>query len=392
MSGALSGLVVIELGSTIAGPFCARLFADFGARVIKVEDPRGDTIRSMGAQVEGHSLYAASLLRNKSAVAIDLRQEKGRQAVRRLIARSDIVIENFRPGAMETWGLDYATLAADNPGLIMVRISGFGQTGPYSRRAGYGVIGEAVSGLRSIIGDPDRPPSRVGTPLTDYITGLYAAFGALAALQERRRSGRGQLVDAALSECAFSLMEAFVPTYGRLGIAPVRAGSRLPGAAPNNLYAAGDGKHVHIAAFADPVFRRLCEAMETPQLAADARFCNGQARAENAEALDAIVAAWVRARDAASVEQILTRASVPASRIFSLPDIFDNEHFLARGMLVRAEDPNIGEVTLAAPVPLLSRTPATVRHAGRRLGADTREVLGEVARMSEEEIDELAAG
>ena len=391
MSGALDGLLVVELGSTIAGPFCARLLADFGARVIKVEDPRGDTLRSMGAQVEGHSLYAASLLRNKDVVSIDMRRPAGRDAVRRLIARSDIVVENFRPGAMEGWGLDYPSLAARNPGLIMVRISGFGQTGPYSARVGYGVIGEAVSGLRSIIGDPDRPPSRVGTPVTDYVTGLYAAFGALAAVAERQRSGRGQLVDAALSECAFSLMESFVPAYARLGIVPVRAGSRLPGAAPNNLYLARDGKHVHIAAFGDPVFRRLCATIGAPQLAADPRFANGQARADESEALDAIVGAWVARHEAAEVERLLTAADVPAARIFSLPEIFDNEHFKARGMLVRTEDPQIGEVTLAAPVPILSRTPARVRHAGRPVGADTRAILAEVAGLAKEEIDALEA-
>jgi len=391
VSGALEGLLVVELGSTIAGPFCARLLADFGARVIKVEDPRGDTLRSMGAQVQGHSLYAASLLRNKDVVSIDMRRPAGRNAVRRLIACSDIVVENFRPGAMEAWGLDYPSLAARNPGLIMVRISGFGQTGPYSARVGYGVIGEAVSGLRSIIGDPDRPPSRVGTPVTDYVTGLYAAFGALAAVAERHRSGRGQLVDAALSECAFSLMESFVPAYARLGIVPVRAGSRLPGAAPNNLYLARDGKHVHVAAFGDPVFRRLCATIGAPQLAADPRFANGQARADDAEALDAIIGAWVARHDAAEAERLLTAADVPAARIFSLPEIFENEHFRARGMLVRTEDPQIGEVTLAAPVPILSRTPAGVRHAGRPVGADTRAVLAEVAGLAKEEIDALEA-
>ncbi len=389
MSAALSELVVIELGSTIAGPFCARLFADFGARVIKVEDPRGDAIRSMGPQVDGHSLYAASLLRNKLAVALDLREEGGREAVRRLISRSDIVIENFRPGVMEGWGLDYESLAAGNPRLIMVRISGFGQTGPYSQRPGYGVIGEAVSGLRSIIGEPDRPPSRVGTALTDYITGLYAAFGAMVALEERHRSGRGQLVDAALSESAFSLMESFIPAYARLGIVPVRAGSRFPGVAPNNLYRARDGKYVHIAAFGEAIFRRLCDAMQQPQLADDARFRTGTARATHIDALDAIVGAWVDDLDAAAVEDILLRANVPASRIFDLPDIFENEHFLARNMLVKVEDPDIGELTLAAPVPLLSRTPAEVRHPGRRIGVDTREVLSSIAGLSDDEIDDL---
>jgi crotonobetainyl-CoA:carnitine CoA-transferase CaiB-like acyl-CoA transferase len=388
--GALSGVLAVELGSTIAGPFCGRLLADFGATVIKVEDPRGDTVRNLGEHVAGHSLYAASLLRNKSAVALDLRTDAGREAAMRLIARSDVVIENFRPGAMEAWGLDYGTLSASNPGLVMVRISGFGQTGPYSRRPGYGVIDEAVSGLRSVTGDADRPPTRVGMALTDYVTGLYAAFGALVALEERRRSGCGQVVDAALSECAFSLMESFVPAYAHSGTVPVRAGSRLPGSPPNNLYTAADGTHVHVTAFADPVFRRLCAAMGRAELASDPRYATGLARSRHEHEVDTLVAEWVGTRDGEAVERALADADVPASRVFDVADIFRDAHFHARGMLAKSFDPHIGEVTLAAPVPLMSRTPARIRFPGRPIGADTAQVLEEVAGLTGHEIAILA--
>jgi len=394
VKGALSGIRVVEMGSTVAGPFCARLFADFGAEVVKIEDPGGDTIRSMGEMVDGQSLYAASLMRNKSLVALDLRIERDRAVARRLIDKADVLVENFRPGVMERWGMGYDDLAATNPGLVMVRISGFGQSGPYSQRAGYGVIGEAVSGLRAIIGDPDRPPARVGTPLTDYITGLYAAFGAMAALEERHESGRGQMIDAALSESAFTMMESFVPAYARLGIVPRRAGARFPGAAPNNLYQAIDGVYVHIAAFGEPVFRRLCEAMGQPGLAADERFANGTQRVRYVDALDLVVGAWAGALTGEDVEQRLLEAGVPASRIFNLPEIFADPHFRERGMLVRTQHAAIGEVTLTGPVPRLSRTPGEVRHAGGCIGTDTRRTLANWAGLTDAEIDDIvgAAG
>jgi len=389
--GPLSRFRVLELGSTISGPFCGRLLADFGAEVIKVEERTGDTLRSIGKLFHGQSLYAASLFRNKSMVSIDLRTAAGQALVRKLADASDVVIENFRPGMLEKWGLGFEDLRKTNPGLVLVRISGYGQSGPYSERPGYGVIGEAVSGLRYINGDPDRPPSRMATALTDYITGLYGAFGALIALLNRQFTGRGQCVDAALSECAFSFMEPYVPAYEKLGVIAERAGSRLPDATPNNLYATGDQQFIHITAFADGVFARLCQAMGQPELARDERFVSGRARTAHVEEIDDIIARWASTQSLRDLEEKLAAAGVPATRIFTIADIFADPHYRARGMLVPTPDDNLGSVTLAAPVPKLSDTPGMLRHAGRSVGHDTRTVLREVAGLSPEEIERLYA-
>ena len=389
--GALSRFRVLELGSTIAGPFCGRLLADFGAQVIKVEDPGGDVIRSFGESVHGRSLYAASILRNKKTLAVDLRTAPGRAIVQRLAERSDVLIENFRPGALEKWGLGYDELSKANPRLVMVRISGFGQTGPYSSRPGYGVISEAASGLRGITGYPDAPPARVATPLTDYLTGLYGAFGALVALLEAAVSGRGQVVDAALSESAFSLMESFVPTYDKLGIVPGRVGSKLPGAAPNNLFVSADGEFIHIAAWHDTLFRRFCAAMEQPALADDERFRELPARARNAETLDAIVSDWARSLPLTALEERLARAEIPASKIFSIADIFRDPHYRARQALVKVPAEGLGEVTLVAPTPKLSRTPGTIEHAGHQTGEDSRAVMAGFGGYTDAEIDAFIA-
>lgn len=374
-SQALSKITVLELGSTIAGPFCGRLLADFGAQVVKVEDPAGDVLRNMGESVHGKSLHAASLLRNKLIVSVDLRAQAGRDLVKRLATKSDVLIENFRPGAMEKWGLGYDELSKVNPGLVMVRISGYGQTGPYSSRPGYGIISEATSGLRYINGYPDAPPARMAMPLTDYITGLYAAFGALVALLERGLSGQGQVIDAALSEGAFSFMETFVPAYDKLGLIPERAGSKLPGAAPNNLYVTRDEKFILIAAWADSLFRRLCTAMGKPELAEDPRFATLKNRAQNSDELDGIITGWTVTQDLVDIEEVMNKGEIPATRIYSIADIFGDPHFKAREAIVRVKDDVLGEVALAAPVPRLSRTPGEIRHAGHLQAQDSVEVL-----------------
>ncbi len=389
VAGALSSFRVLELGSTIAAPFSGRLLADFGAEVIKVEDVAGDTLRTVGDSVEGKSLYAASLFRSKSTVAIDLRTEEGRNLVRRLAAECDVLIENFRPGQMEKWGLGYDALNAINPRLVMLRISGFGQTGPYSQRPGYGVIGEAVSGLRYINGDPDRPPGRMATALTDYITGLYGAYGVLAALHHRTLTGKGQCIDASLYECAFSFMEPYAQTFDKLGTVVERVGSRMPGATPNNLYATGDGQYILIAAFADSIFRRLCDVMDQPDLADDARFKTSAARNENADAIDDIVAAWAAGLPLPDLEERLDAAKVPATRIFNMADIFADPHYKARGMLVPVPDDDLDSITMAAPVPHLSDSPGKATHAGHRVGQDTRAVLRDIGGLSDDAIDKL---
>ncbi|WP_144113953.1 CaiB/BaiF CoA transferase family protein [Paraburkholderia sp. BCC1886] len=388
--GPLDGLTVLELGSTVAGPFCGRLLGDFGAHVIKVELPSGDPLRTMGEHVDGSSLYAASLLRNKSLIGIDLRRDEGRALARELALKSDIVVENFRPGTLEKWGLGYQELAAIHPGLIMVRISGYGQTGPYRDRAGYGVISEAMSGIRHMTGDPDRPPARVAVSMTDYLTGLYAAFGATLAVLARQSSGRGQVVDAALYESAFSMMEPFVPAFAAHGTVPARSGSALAGSVPNNLYESADGRFIAIAAMADPVFRRLAIAMERPALAEDPRFARAAARIANQAALDELIFAWCAAMPIDVLEAILHRHEVPTSRVFSMADIFGDTHFQERRMLREVPHDELGSVTLTAPLPGLSATPGVISRSGGRIGRDTRDVLTTLLGRDAASLDALA--
>lgn len=387
--GPLSGCRVLELGSTVAGPFCGRLMADFGAEVIKVEPLEGDAVRSMGKRHEGVSLYAASIFRNKDLIAVDLRTEQGRDIVRKLAADSDFLIENFRPGTMEKWGLGHDDLTKENPGLIMVRISGYGQDGPYAKRPGYGVTCEAVSGLRGITGDPDRPPPRVAVSLTDYITGLYGAFGAVMALHERHLTGRGQVVDAALYESAFSFMEPHVPAFAKLGIVAKRAGSKLPNNTPNNLYPTGDDRNIHIAAGADSIFARLAKAMAQPELTTDPRFSNAVQRSKNEDLIDEIVAKWTASQALEDIEAALEAADVPFARIYDMADIFEDPHYGARGMLRELDDPEIGSITLPGIVPRLSATPGSIRWTGHRVGQDTQTVLETKAGLTRDEIDRL---
>lgn len=390
-TGPLAGYRVLEMGSTVAGPFCGRLLADFGAEVIKVEPVEGDAVRTMGKRAHGKSLYAASILRNKALVSVDLRHASGQEAIRQLVRRCDVVVENFRPGALEKWGLGWEQLSAINPGLVMVRISGYGQTGPYRGRPGYGVIGESVSGLRHLTGDPDRPPSRIAVSLTDCITGLYGAFGAVMALLARGKTGRGQVVDSALYECAFSFMEPHIPAYDKLGLVANRTGSRLPDSTPNNLYATRDGSFIHITAMADGVFRRLTACMEQPALADDPRFRAAVDRSAHHEAIDDLIGDWTQRHDLEQLERVLREADVPATRIYTLADIFRDPHYAARGTIAHAPDPDFGTVAMAAPAPRLSDTPGTIRHAGHRVGEDTRDVFKRIVGLSDEDIDQLVA-
>lgn len=387
--GPLKGCRVLELGSTAAGPFCARLLADFGAEVVKVEAPDGDPVRELGETVDGKSLYAASIFRNKKIVTIDLRRPEGQQILRRLVPNFDIIIENFRPGTLEKWKLGYDDLVKLRRDIILTRISGFGQSGPYRARPGYGVIGEAMSGLREMIGDPDRDPSRVAIPLTDYITALYAAFGTVMAMYARRQTGVGQCVDAALYEAAFSFMEAAVPAYEKTGKLATRAGSRLPNSAPNNLYPTKDGRPIHITALADAVYRRLTVAMGRPELASDPRFADQNTRARNYQLIDHEVSLWTRAHTLVELEALLEAADVPASRIFTMADIFDHELYRSRDMLLKVPDETLGAVTLAGVVPKLSATPGKVNWAGHGVGQDSREVLADELGLTSAEIDGL---
>jgi len=388
-SGPLSDFRVLELGSTAAGPFCARLLADFGAQVVKIEAIEGDPIRQMGEVVNGKSLYGATICRNKLIASFDFRKQEARDLIKKVIPKFDIVVENFRPGTLEKWGLGYEDLRKLRPDLIMTRISGYGQTGPYKDRPGYGVIGEAMSGLRHMIGDPDRPPSRAAIPLTDYITAIYAAFGTVTAVVARQKTGVGQCVDAALIESAFSFMEAHVPAYEKTGKIGMRTGPRLPDSAPNTLFPTRCGSYIHIAALADAVFRRLATAMGQPELGSDPRFAEMRARNKHQDLIDSIVAAWTVKHDLVDLEAILTKGDVPASRIYTMADIFKDPHYAARQMLVPTPDEELGSVTLAGVVPKLSGTPGKLRWSGHRVGQDTREFLKEAAGLLDADIDRL---
>ncbi|MCC7194149.1 MAG: CoA transferase [Gemmatimonadaceae bacterium] len=388
-SGPLAGIRVLELGSSVAGPYCGRLLADFGAEVIKVEVAEGDPVRSMGKRLEGKSLYAASIFRNKRLVSIDLKSPRGRELVGELAAKCDVLVENFRPGTLERLGLGYEALSARNPGLVMVRISGFGQSGPYAQRAGYGAIGEALSGLRHLTGDPDRAPARISASVTDEVTAIYGALGAVMALLARVTSGRGQVVDACLYESAFSLIEPHIPAYDKLGVIANRTGSRLPDSAPNNTYVTRDRRYIHITAMGDAVFVRLSAAIGRPELADDPKYATQLARSANEEELDGIIGEWVEARLLDEVVIALNAAGIPAAPVYTVEDIFKDEHFRARDMLVRMPDEDFGSVALPGVVPKLSATPGGIRHAGHGVGEDTVDVLSEVLGLTREEISRL---
>jgi crotonobetainyl-CoA:carnitine CoA-transferase CaiB-like acyl-CoA transferase len=391
--GPLAGLKVIEICTTIAGPACTRLLGDFGADVIKIEPPEGDPVRQMGQHVGDVSLYAASILRNKRSVALDLKTPGGRELAFQLIARADILVENNRPGVLERLGLGYEALSVRNPGLVMVRISGYGQTGPYAERPGYGAICEAVGGVRHMTGDPDRPPARVALATTDYLSSVYAAFGAMAAIHARASTGKGQVVDVALYEAAFTQMEPIVPAHEKLGVVPMREGSNLPSMAPNSSYPTRDGGWVLIAANSQPTWRRLVALMRQPELLTDPRFETIQARGrpENMMAIDALIADWTRQHDAEPLEALLREGEVPTTRVYTIADIYADPHFRARDMLQAVPHPVLGHTTQSGVVPRLSATPGGIRHTGPDLGADTGAVLAEDLGLSTERIAELAA-
>jgi crotonobetainyl-CoA:carnitine CoA-transferase CaiB-like acyl-CoA transferase len=389
--GPLTGYKVLELCSTIAGPACTRLLADFGADVIKVEAPAGDPLRSMGKHAKDTSLYAATILRNKRAITIDLKTDEGKVIVRALAVKTDILVENFRPGVMERLGLDYESLSHENPGLVMVRISGYGQTGPYRNRPGYGAICEAMAGVRHLTGDPDRPPARVALATTDYLTAVYAAFGASMALVSRAKTGLGQLVDVALYEAAFSQMEAYVPAFKTTGFIPKRVGSNLPNMAPNSLYPTKDGGYVLIAANSDPTFKRLLSVMNAPELINDPQLNSIRVRGQNIARCNEVVSAWSIQHDGLEIERMLIQAEVPVSRVYEMPDIFDDPHFAARDMLPEIPHPLLGSLFHPGIVPKLSATPGKILHSGPDFGQDTRSVLENELGMSLSEIDGLIA-
>jgi formyl-CoA transferase len=389
--GALAGLRVIEMGSLIAGPFCGQILGDFGAEVIKLEDPRtGDPMRQWGRSLpKGQSPWWPVIGRNKKSVGLDLRQAEGQDLARTLIASADIVIENFRPGAMEKWGLSYDALSASNPGLIMARVSGFGQTGPLSHRAGYGLIGEAMGGLRHITGEPDRPPARAGISIGDSLAAMHAAMGVMMALHSRHATGRGQVVDAALYESVLAVMENLITEYDLTGYARERSGSVLPGIAPSNVYPCAGDEMILIGGNGDTVFARLCEVMGQPELAADPRFATHAARGERQGELDERISAWTATYNLDDLLARLEEKGVPCGRIYRAPDMLSDPHFAAREAIVTLDHPVFGQVKMQNVFPKLSATPGQVRWPGPPLGAHTDEVLQTLAGASPQDLSDL---
>ena len=386
--GPLAGLRVIEMGTLIAGPFCGQILGDFGAEVIKIEDPRkGDPMRQWGRSLpKGLSPWWPVIGRNKKSVGLDLRQPEGQEIARTLIAKADVVIENFRPGAMEKWGLGYEALSATHPGLVMARISGYGQTGPLSTRAGYGLIGEAMGGLRHITGEPDRPPARAGISIGDSLAAMHAVMGIMMALHSRDRTGKGQVIDAALYESVLGVMENLVTEYDLTGYVRERSGSILPGIAPSNAYPCASGDMAVIGGNGDTVFARLCAAMDRGDLAADPRFATHAARGERQGELDEIISAWTSTLALDDLLSLLEAHGVPAGRIYRAPDMIEDPHFTAREAIISVPHPVFGQVRMQNAFPKLSATPGKVRWPGPDLGAHTDEVLKDVAGLSVEAI------
>jgi crotonobetainyl-CoA:carnitine CoA-transferase CaiB-like acyl-CoA transferase len=390
----LDDLKVLELGQLIAGPYCGQVFADFGANVIKIEPPgKGDAMRQWGEadHETDEPLWWNVIARNKKSLTLDLRQPRGQDILRELAEQADMIIENFRPGTMERWGLGYETLAQRNPGLVMVRVTGFGQDGPYANRAGFASVCEAMGGLRYLSGYPDRPPVRVGISIGDTLAGLHGAMGALVALHQRERTGLGQVVDSDIFESVLAMMESLVPEYARAGRVRERSGSFLPKIAPSNAYPARDGRDVIIGANQDSVFRRLCEAMGQPTLADHPDYATHRARGEHQQAIDDLVAAWTREHDAQAVVDRLATAGVPAGLVFRAPDMLDDPHFQARDAIIEVPDRHGKPLPMQNVFPRLTDTPGRVRHVGPALGEHTETILSDWLGLAPDTLDALRA-
>lgn len=391
--GPLADLVVIEMGTLIAGPFCGQILGDFGAEVIKVEDPRvGDPMRQWGRSLpKGLSPWWPVIGRNKKSVGLDLRKPEGQALAKQLISKADVVIENFRPGAMEKWGLGYDVLSQENPGLIMARVSGFGQTGPYSQRAGYGLIGEAMGGLRYVTGDPDRAPARAGISIGDSLAAMHSVMGILMALHHRERTGKGQVIDAALYESVLAVMENLITEYDLTGYVRERSGSILPGIAPSNAYPCANGEMILIGGNGDNVYARLTEAMGRPDLKTDPKFVDHASRGTHQHELDGIIADWTSTFALPELLKLLEGKGIPASRVYRAPDMLDDPQFAARDAVVTVEHDVFGRIRMQNAFPKLSATPGRVRWPGPELGQHTAEVLAERAGVTAQKLDELKA-
>ncbi len=389
-TGALKGLRVVELGQLLAGPFCGQLLGDMGADVIKVEPPgAGDPFRVWGMGDE--KVVWEVLARNKQSISCNLRVPEGQALVRKLIATADVLIENFKPGTLEKWGLGPDVLHAQNPGLIIARMSGYGQNGPYSDRAGFGGIGEAMGGWRYIVGDPDRPPARMGVSIGDTLCATYGTMGVLAALHHRDKTGQGQVVDTALYEAVLQVMEGLVPEYVHNGFIRERSGSILPGIAPSNVYSCSDGVYM-IGANNDQIFKRLAKAMGRPELGDDPRYATHIARGEHQTELDDLINAWTRTLTIDEVDALMIEHSIPAGRVYRAPDMLVDPHFQAREAIIEVETERFGPLKMQNAFPKLSATPSGVRRpAPSKVGQHNAEIYGDLLGLSHDELDGLKA-
>lgn len=394
----LAGVRVLELGSYIAAPLAARILADFGADVIKVEPPRrGDELRTWGTMLSTRmgqiSAWWLAQSRNKRLITLDLHHPDGQALALKLVEHVDIVIENFRPGRLEGWNLGYECMKAINPGVILVCISGFGQTGPYRERAGYGNVGESMGGVRYVTGFPDRPPVRVGVSLGDSLAAQHAAFGAILALRARERDGQGQVVDVAITEAVFALTEAMLTEYKHADIVRERAGNSYLRAAPSNVYQTADGHWLAIGGNGENVFRRLAQAIDRPSLAEDERFRNNYVRVAHHDELDEIVGSWVASHTLAEAQAILDEAGVPAGPVMSIADIAADKQYQERGMIAAVPDERMPEGVVFMPgvVPRLVETPGAIAHTGGDLGADNQTIYGDFLGLDARELERLQA-
>jgi crotonobetainyl-CoA:carnitine CoA-transferase CaiB-like acyl-CoA transferase len=392
--GPLQGLRVLDAGTMIAGPLAATHLADFGADVVKIEQPNiGDPMRHWAPMKDGRSLWWKVIARNKRLITLSLSHPEGQALFRRMVADTDIVVENYRPGTFERWGLGYAELAKINPRLVLVRVSGFGQTGPYAHRGGYGTVAEAFSGIPSFTGFADRPPTLPGFPMADSVAATFAAMAAMFAVYRRDQGGAGvgQEIDVSLYEPLFRLAEAQVIGFDQLGIVKQRQGNRLAEDSPRNTYETADGRWIGISASSQRTFERLCEAMDMPELVHDPRYASNALRCEHADALDAAMAVWFRARRCDDIMRLFDAAHVVAGPVVTIADIVQDPHYAARENIVTVPDDDFGEVRMQGVVPRFSETPGEVRHAGRALGADNRAIYHERFGLDEAELDRLAS-
>jgi formyl-CoA transferase len=386
-SGPLAGFRVLDISTMIAAPFSAALLADFGAQVIKVEVPgQGDTLRNVPPMFADRSLYWSVLGRNKCSITLDLRVPRGRELFVALVARSDVILENFRPGTLERWDLSYDTLKAANPDAILVRVSGYGQDGPYRDKAGFGTPAAAIGGLTYITGFPDRPPINVPIALADYLAGLFGALGATMGLLERERNRQGgQWVDVSLYESVFRLLEAVVPNYGKNGRIRERQGNHTGQSSPIGTYLTADGRYMVLSVSTDRIWRRMTEAMGHPEWATDPRYATNPQRAAHGDEVDGLMGSWFALHSAADAQRILDAAGAPVSPIYSIADIFADPHYQARNDIISPSDPTIGAVPMPAVTPRFSRTPGSVRFAGPELGAHNADIYGGLLGLSSDE-------